>query len=92
MEVSPVSDNVDQTIKTMLNDFIEMDKLRKQSVFGNKNGEQALFKLCEFMKKNEKAISDATRATTLDKLRSMNLLPYRSYCREHLLDIGITNV
>ena len=87
-----MSNPVDQTVEKLLNDFIEMDKLRKQSVFGNKNGEQALFKLCEFMKKNDKAISDATRAKTLDTLRSMNLLPYRSYCREHLLDIGITNV
>jgi len=87
-----VSSTVDQTIDKMLSDFIEMDKLRKQSVFGNRNGEQALFKLCEFMKTNDKGISDATRAQTLDKLRTMNLLPYRSYCREHLLDIGITNV
>ncbi len=87
-----MSNNVDQTIDKMLNDFVEADKLRKQSVFGNKNGEQALFKLCEFMKTNDKGVSDATRAKTLDKLRAMNLLPYRSYCREHLLDIGITNV
>jgi hypothetical protein len=76
----------------MLKEFIEADKKRKESVFGNKNGELALFRLCEYMKTNSAGISDAARAKTLDTLRSMNLLPYRSYCREHLLDIGITNV
>lgn len=84
--------DVDRNIETMLKEFIDFDKKRKESVFGNRNGEQALFRLCEYMKANSNGVSDMTRAKTLDALRTMNLLPYRSYCREHLLDIGITNV
>jgi uncharacterized protein YfeS len=83
---------VDQTAAKLLKEFVEFDKKRKESVFGNKNGEQALMRLCEFMKTNSAALTDQGRKTVLDGLRSMNLLPYRSYCREHLLDIGITNV
>lgn len=83
---------VDQAIETMLQEFVERDRHRRESVFGTKQGEQALMRLCECLKVNEKKVSDATRMKTLTALQGMNLLPYRSYCREHLLDIGITNV
>ena len=84
--------DVDKAIETLLGEFVESDRRRKEDVFGTKRGEQALMRLCEFMKGNDKLVSEATRAKTLAALQGMNLLPYRSYCREHLLDIGITNV
>ena len=83
---------VDKGVDKLLQEFIELDKKRKESVFGTRNGEEALMRLCEYMKGNAKGLTDAARQRTLEKLRVMNLLPYRTYCREHLLDIGITNV
>lgn len=83
----------DETLEGLLKQFLEDDQRRKKDpMFGIRRGEQTLFQLCEFWKKNEPSLSGETKERVRGTLLGMNLVPYRSYCREHLLDIGITNV
>lgn len=83
----------DETLESLLNQFLEDDVRRKKDpMFGIRKGEQTLFQLCEFWKQNDATLSDATKEKVRAKLVGMNLVPYRSYCREHLLDIGVNNV
>lgn len=55
---------------------------------GRKADEQ-MMALCEHMKANKASIPDAQRQKVLSTLKAMNLRPYWSYCREHMLDIGL---
>lgn len=83
----------DETLETLLNQFLEDDVRRKRDpLFGIRKGEQTLFQLCEFWKRHDVELADGTKEKVRKTLLGMNLVPYRSYCREHLLDIGITNV
>jgi hypothetical protein len=55
---------------------------------GRKADEQ-MMALCEFLKAHQGQLPAAKRDKVLTTLKSMNLRPYWSYCRAHLLDIGL---
>lgn len=84
---------VDSKLEEMLKTFLNQDKNRKENpAFGTRAAENTLMDICEYMKAQGAAISDDVRKSTVAALQKMNLVPYRSYLREHLLDIGVTNV
>lgn len=77
----------------MLKAFLAADEERKGSpIAGHRAAENALMDLCEFMKKHNALIDPKVYDDTVATIQAMNLRPYRSYCREHLLDIGIENI
>lgn len=85
--------DVDKGLQDQLKKFLDLDEKRKTDpTFGQRNAEGALLSLCEFMKSNRTQIDPGAFERTVSQLQAMNLVRYRSYCREHLLDIGITNV
>lgn len=85
--------DANNAVEVYLKKFLEADeKRRKDPVWGARNAEQALMKLCEFIKHNGNRIDDSVKIKAVRTLQNMNLVPYRTYCREHLLDIGIHNV
>jgi hypothetical protein len=85
--------NADKTAETLYHAFLEADeKRRKDPVWGTRNGENALMALCEHIKKNGSQMDETLKDRIVRDLQKQNLVYYRSYCREHLLDIGITNV
>jgi len=82
-----------QQVDQMLKKFLEDDHKRlKDPMFGNRAAESSLMELCEFLKRNSTKLDDDVKNRAVDAIRKINLQPYRSYCREHLLDIGITNI
>lgn len=83
----------DEQLEALLKQFLEDDLRRKKDpLFGIRKGEQTLFELCNFWKSHAGEIADGTKQRVRTTLLGMNLVPYRSYCREHLLDIGVNNV
>jgi hypothetical protein len=68
------------------------EERRKDPVWGTRKGENALMALCEHVKKRGASMDPTVKDRIVRKLQQTNLVYYRSYCREHLLDIGITNV
>ncbi|HLE47122.1 MAG TPA: hypothetical protein VI818_02405 [Candidatus Thermoplasmatota archaeon] len=85
--------NEDATLRELHKGFLEEHARRKQTgIFGTRKADEALMAMCEYWKSNTLRVSDRTKQELLKELNAMDLLPYRAYCREHLLDIGITNV
>jgi len=83
----------DTTLKELLQAFLDEHKRRRQTaIFGTRKADESLMALCEYFKTNTLKLSDKAKADVRGALQGMDLLPYRSYCREHLLDIGVTNV
>lgn len=85
--------DVDKSLQAQMTKFLDLDEKRKRDpTWGQRNAENALMQMCEFMKVNRAKLDGALFEKTVAQLQAMNLVRYRSYCREHLLDIGITNV
>lgn len=83
----------DTQLRALLQTFLGEHKRRKQTaIFGTRKADEALMALCDFVKANTFKLSDQAKAEVVRTIQGMDLLPYRAYCREHLLDIGITNV
>ena len=85
--------NAEKTAETLYQAFLDADEKRKgDPVWGTRNGENALMALCEHIKRNDSQIAPDVKERIVRNLQKQNLVYYRSYCREHLLDIGVTNV
>jgi hypothetical protein len=84
---------LDKNLESQMKKFLELDEQRKKDpTWGQRNAENALMAMCDFMKVNRAKLDGKLFDKTVAQLQAMNLVRYRSYCREHLLDIGITNV
>jgi hypothetical protein len=84
---------MDKQLESHMKKFLDLDEARKKDpTWGQRNAENELMAMCDHMKKNKAHIDAKLFDKTVAQLQGMNLVRYRSYCREHLLDIGITNV
>ena len=82
-----------KTAEAQLKKFQELDVKRKRDpVLGQRACEGALFELCQTLMSAKNPVEPAVKTKIVATLQAMNLVPYRSYCREHLLDIGIVNI
>lgn len=67
----------------------ELDRQRRNDPFAGRRADEAMIELCQFVASHRATLSDAERKRILDTLRALNLRPYWSYCREHMMDVGL---
>lgn len=74
-------------LDTLLQELADYDQRRQRDPVVGRQADEKMIAVCQFL--IDKKVDEATRQQVVKTIKSMNLRPYWSYCREHLLDIGL---
>lgn len=72
-----------------LQEFLQLDERRRRDPLAGRSADEKMVELCQYVKDHAAQLGNPSRDKVLEKLKSLNLRPYWSYCREHMLDIGL---
>jgi hypothetical protein len=79
-----------RAIEIYLQKFLDLDQQRKMSPgFAQRDAEQALLRLCDFLRQNGHRIDDAWKIHVQRTLQQRPLVSYQAACGDALMDIGI---
>lgn len=83
---SPADEELDRRLRRLL----ELDKARRGDPFGARKADEGMMEFCQYVKDHKATVPQEQQERVLRTLKSLNLKPYWNYCREHLLDLGLT--